>query len=164
MIIAIDDTFVVPIPSTVKVVGFFQAAENQRILPRMRDDVARRLAEARTGWSAVAVGASGMPRVASGAASEQSAVEDALAACSQQDQGCELIAVGPFSVAPEAAASSPVIASGKIALDREPPPGTLRYGEKILVNDRSCPPGQIKQIIGGDVSRDIDRVRSCIPH
>jgi len=132
MIIAIDDTFVVPIPSTVKVIGFFQAAENQRILPRMRDDVARRLAEARTGWSAVAVGASGMPRVASGAASEQSAVEDALAACNQQDKGCELIAVGPFSVAPEAAASSPVIASGKIALDREPPAPIRSAGNNEL--------------------------------
>jgi Family of unknown function (DUF6719) len=29
------------------------------------------------------------------------------------------------------------------------PPHTLHAGEKILVDDGSCPPGQIKEIIGG---------------
>jgi hypothetical protein len=74
MVIALDDKFVVPIPSTVKVTGFFQPAENASIAAAMRDDVARRFAEAPNGWSAVAVGASGMPGAGSGAASEQSAI------------------------------------------------------------------------------------------
>jgi hypothetical protein len=55
------------------------------------------------------------------------------------------------------------IQASKIRLAQEPPAGTLKYGEKALVDDGSCPPGQIKEIIGGDASRDIDRVRSCIP-
>jgi adenylate cyclase len=32
------------------------------------------------------------------AASEQSAIEGALADCSRQDHGCHVIAIGPFSV------------------------------------------------------------------
>jgi len=99
MIVAVDDKFVVPIASTVKVTGFFQPAGNSSIASRMRDDVARRLADAPTGWSAVAVGAGGTPAVATGAADEQSAMDDALAGCSQRDQSCRVIAVGPFSVA-----------------------------------------------------------------
>jgi hypothetical protein len=53
--------------------------------------------------------------------------------------------------------------NGKIGLDREPPPGTLPYGKKALVDDGTCPPEQIKQITGGDNNRGIGRARSCIP-
>ena len=51
-------------------------------------------------------------------------------------------------------------------LKREPPAGALRSGERVLVDDRSCPKGQIKEVIGG---RDLGgssagqrRQRRCI--
>ena len=34
-------------------------------------------------------------------------------------------------------------------LSAEPPPGGLRAGESVLVDDGSCPSGQIKQVTGG---------------
>ena len=34
-------------------------------------------------------------------------------------------------------------------LGAEPPPGSLRAGESVLVDDGSCPRGQIKQVTGG---------------
>jgi hypothetical protein len=43
MIVAVDDRFVVAIPTTMKVTGFFQANTNALILPELRSDVARRL-------------------------------------------------------------------------------------------------------------------------
>jgi hypothetical protein len=78
MIIAIDDVFVVPIPTMMKVVGFFQTARNALIAPETRDNVARRLATGTRGWSAVATGANGMAGVTSNAGTEQSAIEGAL--------------------------------------------------------------------------------------
>ena len=50
MIIAVDDVFVVPIPTMMKAVGFFQAVGNALIAPGSRDDVARRLATGTSGW------------------------------------------------------------------------------------------------------------------
>jgi hypothetical protein len=35
---------------------------------------------------------------------------------------------------------------------KEPPNGALRYGEIILVDDGSCPKGQIKQVMGGHIA------------
>ena len=112
MIIAVDDNFVVPIPVSVKVTGFFRPAEHALIAPHMRDEVARRLAEATSGWNAVASGAGGFPGVASGAASEQSAVEGALMDCGKHDHDCRVLAIGPFSV--------------EAQLPMAPPPGTQR--------------------------------------
>src|SRR5262249_1207812 len=43
MIVAVDDRFVVEIPTTMKVTGFFQANTNALIVPELRSDVARRL-------------------------------------------------------------------------------------------------------------------------
>jgi class 3 adenylate cyclase len=100
-LIAIDDTFVVPIPTTMKVVGLFHAAGNAAIAPELRDDVARRIANATSGWHAVATGASGRPGVALRAAKEQDAIDAALADCGRQDRACRVIAVGPFSVEPK---------------------------------------------------------------
>jgi len=34
-------------------------------------------------------------------------------------------------------------------LKQEPPPGGIQCGETVLVDDGSCPAGQITQIIGG---------------
>jgi hypothetical protein len=57
----------------------------------------RRLADASSGWNAVAVGTSGRPGLALKARSEQEAVNDALGNC---DSDCHVIAIGPFAVGP----------------------------------------------------------------
>jgi TIR domain len=98
MIIAVDDSFVVPIPTTMRVTGFFRTSFNSTLGPEMRDDVARRLANAVGGWSAVAVGSGGRAGLSLKAASEGAAIDGALADCSKQDRNCRVIAIGPFSV------------------------------------------------------------------
>ncbi len=100
MIVAIDDAFVVPVPSTLKVTGFFQAAISSSIAADARDDVSRKLANASSGWSAVAVGASGRPGLSLKAANERNAVNEALGDCVKRDSDCHVIAIGPFSVGP----------------------------------------------------------------
>ena len=100
MVVAINDDFVVPIPTTLKVTGFFKAAGNTQIAADARDDVARRLADAPTGWNAVAVGTAGRPGLAVKAANEQAAVNGALADCGRRDGNCQVIGIGPFSVGP----------------------------------------------------------------
>ena len=99
-VIAVDDVLVVPAPTMLKVVGFFRAADNTSIAAEARDDVARKLADAAGGWSAVAVGAAGRPGLALKAASEQNAVNEALGNCAKRDGDCRVIAIGPFSVGP----------------------------------------------------------------
>ena len=100
MVVALDDVFVVPAPTTLKVIGFFRANSSSAIAQDARDDVARRLAEASTGWNAVAVGAGGRPGLALKAANEQDAVNDALGNCVKRDSDCRVIAIGPFAVGP----------------------------------------------------------------
>jgi hypothetical protein len=94
------ESFVVPIPATLKVTGFFRAAGNTTISADAREDVAPRLADAQSGWNAVAVGTTGRPGLGLKAATEQAAVSAALADCSRRDSNCQLIAIGPFSVGP----------------------------------------------------------------
>ena len=101
MIVALDDVFVVPVPTTMKAIGFFKVAGNTMIAPEARDDVVRKLADASTGWNAVAVGAAGRPGLALKAANEQNAVNAALADCVKRDSDCHVIAIGPFSVGPK---------------------------------------------------------------
>jgi hypothetical protein len=53
-------------------------------------------------------------------------------------------------------------------LKREPPMGQLREGQIVLVDDGSCPAGQIKQVTGGNHVaaggfKNIVRTRRCIP-
>jgi class 3 adenylate cyclase len=100
LLVALDDNIVVPIPTTMKPVGLFHAAANPLITPQLQDEVARRLGNAASGWNAVAVGASGHPGLALKAASEQAAVDGALADCAKQDRNCRVIAIGPFAVEP----------------------------------------------------------------
>jgi adenylate cyclase len=100
MIVAIDDTFVVPVPTTSRVTGFFRADKNTSIAADARDDVTRKLADASSGWNAVAVGTSGRPGLALRAASEQGAVSEALGNCTRRDSDCHVIAIGPFAVGP----------------------------------------------------------------
>ena len=101
MIVAVDDRFVVTVPTTMKVTGFFQANTNALILPERRSDVARRLENGTTGWSAVAVGTGGGPGLALGALDEQAAIDGALTDCGTRDRNCRVIAIGPFLVEPQ---------------------------------------------------------------
>jgi class 3 adenylate cyclase len=99
-IVAADDAFVVPVPTTLKAIGFFRAMSNASIATDARDDVARKLENASSGWNAVAVGTSGRPGLGLKAASEQNAVNDALGNCVKRDSDCHVIAIGPFAVGP----------------------------------------------------------------
>ncbi len=100
MIVAVDDVFVVQVPTTLKATGFFKAAGESSIVVNARDEVARKIADASSGWNAVAVGVSGRPGLALKSANEQNAVNDALADCVKHDSDCHVIAIGPFSVGP----------------------------------------------------------------
>ena len=49
----------------------------------------------------------------------------------------------------------------------EPPMGALKEGQIVLVDDGSCPTGQIKKVVGGNHTKaggwkNIERQRSCI--
>lgn len=100
MIVALDDAFVVPVPKTMKVTGFFRLADARAIAADARDDVFRKLDAASSGWNAVAIGAAGRPGLALKAATEQNAINEALANCVKSDSDCHVIAIGPFSVGP----------------------------------------------------------------
>jgi class 3 adenylate cyclase len=100
MIVAVDDVFVVPVPASMPPTGFFSAANNGSIAADGRDDVVRQLAEASSGWNAVAVGAAGRPGLGLKATNERDAVNDALGNCTKRDSDCHVIAIGPFSVGP----------------------------------------------------------------
>ncbi|MGF6310109.1 hypothetical protein ABIB82_003266 [Bradyrhizobium sp. i1.8.4] len=40
----------------------------------------------------------------------------------------------------------------------------LRVGQRVFVDDGSCPAGQIKQIVGSKLSQNgVVRTRSCVP-
>jgi adenylate cyclase len=99
MIVAVDDNFVVPVPTLFRITGFFHAASNPSILADARDEVARKLGDG-MGWNAVAVGTTGRPGVGLKAADEQTAVNAALADCAKRDSECHVIAIGPFTVGP----------------------------------------------------------------
>jgi hypothetical protein len=107
MVIAVDNSFVVPAPSTMKAVGFFRATTEPLIAPEMRPDLARRFGNATKGWKAVATGLRGRPSVVVNAATEQIAVEGALRDCQAMDRECRIIAIGPFRVVPRPQADKP---------------------------------------------------------
>ena len=99
-IIVVDDAFVVPVPATLRVTGFFRAADGSVVAPGERPEMARKLAEATAGWNAVAVGTQGRPGLALKAENEQDAIGAALGACARRDSECHVIAIGPFTVGP----------------------------------------------------------------
>ncbi|MBZ0148891.1 MAG: caspase family protein [Pseudorhodoplanes sp.] len=74
----------------------------------------------------------------------------------------------PADTKPQQPPSQPKIAAGGPGQPKlfftEPPMGVhaLRLGEKAYVDDKSCPEGQIKEIIGGALKRGIDRRRRCV--
>jgi hypothetical protein len=98
LIVAVENVFVVPIPTSMKVTGLVQSGPIYAIAPELRDDVARTLLNARSGWNAVAVGASGRVGLYLSADSEQAAVEGALDACAGKDRACRVVVIGPFRV------------------------------------------------------------------
>ena len=100
LVVAVDNDFVVPIPMTMKVVGFFRPAGTNIIAPELRDDLARRLGNG-VGWSAVATGNSGTVGLTLNAASEQAAIAGAMSDCAKQDRSCRIVAIGPFAVEPK---------------------------------------------------------------
>jgi hypothetical protein len=98
MVIAIDDIFVVPIPTVAKVVGFYRLDALTAVAPELRDDIARRLRNAASGWNAVAIGASGRIGIKLGAESEQAAIDGSMEGCRKQDRDCRIAVIGPFMV------------------------------------------------------------------
>jgi class 3 adenylate cyclase len=97
LVVAVDGNFVVPVPTLMKVTGFFRPASADAIAPSLREYVARRLGNG-SGWTAVAVGATGRAGVTEHAANEQAAIDTAMADCSKQDSSCRVIGIGPFAV------------------------------------------------------------------
>jgi hypothetical protein len=52
-------------------------------------------------------------------------------------------------------------------LKQEPPMGAMREGEVVLVDDGTCPAGQIKRVVGGNHTKvggtkQIVRQSSCV--
>jgi hypothetical protein len=61
---------------------------------------------------------------------------------------------------------SVVVARAQV-VKKEPPLGALKPGEVVLVDDGSCPSGQIKRVVGGDHKKVggknlVERRRSCV--
>ena len=52
--------------------------------------------------------------------------------------------------------------ASKDVYSEEPLVGTLKSGEVVLVDDGSCPEGQIKEVTAGNRSLLIERTRRCI--
>jgi adenylate cyclase len=98
IIVAADDSFVVPVPTTLRATGFFRAADSPLIAPDAREEAARKLADAPSGWSAIAVGTARRPGLGVKHANEQAAVNEALSECVKRDSDCHVVAIGPFTV------------------------------------------------------------------
>ena len=48
-------------------------------------------------------------------------------------------------------------------LPREPDPGELRLGQRVYVDDGTCPAGQIKEVAGANLtSSGVARTRQCV--
>ena len=48
-------------------------------------------------------------------------------------------------------------------LTREPDPGELRLGQRVYVDDGTCPAGQIKEVAGATMTANgIVRSRQCV--
>jgi hypothetical protein len=48
-------------------------------------------------------------------------------------------------------------------LTREPDPGELRLGQRVYVDDGTCPAGQIKEVAGANLTANgILRSRQCV--
>jgi hypothetical protein len=43
-----------------------------------------------------------------------------------------------------------------------PPEGSLKPGQRVLVDDGTCPAGQIRQVVGGSFAPRLPRSDSCV--
>jgi hypothetical protein len=69
----------------------------------------------------------------------------------------------PAPIAPAETAQKPFVpAFTAQILKAEPAIGQLPTGATVLVDDGTCPAGQIKQIVGGNITTGQPRLRSCI--
>ena len=98
MMVALDDVFVVPVPTILKAVGFFQPPTILRSRPRR--GTTWRATRGRVGMERGRGRRRGRPGLALKATSEQNAVNDALGDCARRDSDCHVIAIGPFLVGP----------------------------------------------------------------
>ena len=49
-------------------------------------------------------------------------------------------------------------------LTREPASGELRLGQRVYVDDGSCPAGQVKEVAGANLTASgVVRSRQCVP-
>jgi hypothetical protein len=49
-------------------------------------------------------------------------------------------------------------------LPREPDPGELRLGQRVYVDDGTCPSGQVKEVAGATLTESgVTRTRQCVP-
>ncbi len=73
-----------------------------------------------------------------------------------------------FAVASAIVTTATAYQADAAVLKKEPPMGQMREGQVALVDDGTCPAGQIKQVIGGNHvsvggTKHILRTRRCIP-
>ena len=62
-------------------------------------------------------------------------------------------------------AAIPTLAAAQTVLKEEPKRNLLKHGQVVLVDDGSCPAGQIKEVTGGkaDAAKQVNRTRRCVP-
>ena len=67
-----------------------------------------------------------------------------------------LLSVGTLSPAKSASQSS-------VAIQREPAEGSMRLGQRVRVDDGTCPSGQVKLVTAAQLTPDgIARTRVCV--
>jgi hypothetical protein len=69
----------------------------------------------------------------------------------------------PIGVAPSRTPAATGPAFTKNILKEEPVVGKLPTGASVLVDDGTCPAGQLKQVVGGSITTGQPRLRSCVP-
>ncbi len=51
-----------------------------------------------------------------------------------------------------------------LILTREPDAGELRLGQRVYIDNGSCPAGQIMEVAGAKMTTSgVERVRKCVP-
>ena len=71
---------------------------------------------------------------------------------------------GQPSTTPSPAVPDPFVPAFKAQILKiEPPVGQLPPGAKVLIDDGTCPTGQLKQVVGGNVTTGQARLRFCVP-
>jgi hypothetical protein len=71
--------------------------------------------------------------------------------------GCALLVAGVMALFAMASPAAAQVAREQDIID-------LRLGQRVLVDDGSCPNGQIKEVMGANLTEaGITRTRKCIP-